>query len=88
MQEKIDKIAEMAAVMQRAASADDDRFVMEQQIIAQLRTENKTLRDLLQISMMNLAKVEIDTTESEVQTDDEENVNEQKKEDGKGELKQ
>ncbi|ALC38642.1 CG10158 [Drosophila busckii] len=45
-----DKINEMAAVMHRAASADDENVQRELQTISQLRMENETLRELLQIS--------------------------------------
>ncbi|XP_058984112.1 FGFR1 oncogene partner 2 homolog [Musca domestica] len=42
-----EKINEMAAVMQKAASIDDD---CDLELITRLRLENKTLRELLQIS--------------------------------------
>ncbi|KAL7742034.1 hypothetical protein ACLKA6_018286 [Drosophila palustris] len=45
-----DKINEMAAVMHRAASADDENVQRELQTISQLRMENETLRELLEIS--------------------------------------
>ncbi|EDW78006.1 uncharacterized protein Dwil_GK24248 [Drosophila willistoni] len=45
-----EKINEMAAVMQRAATVDDDLVQRELQTISQLRLENETLRELLQIS--------------------------------------
>ncbi|EDW03673.1 FGFR1 oncogene partner 2 homolog [Drosophila grimshawi] len=45
-----DKINEMAAVMHRAATADDENVQRELQTISQLRMENETLRELLQIS--------------------------------------
>lgn len=45
-----EKINEMAAVMHRAATADDENVQRELQTISQLRMENETLRELLQIS--------------------------------------
>ncbi len=39
MREKIDKISEMAAVMQRAIQADDDAVAREQEVIEQLKLE-------------------------------------------------
>ncbi|KMY88655.1 uncharacterized protein Dsimw501_GD22529 [Drosophila simulans] len=45
-----EKINEMAAVMQLAASVDDGVVQRELQTISQLRLENETLRELLQIS--------------------------------------
>ncbi|KAH8409912.1 hypothetical protein KR009_000828 [Drosophila setifemur] len=50
IREQRDKINEMAAVMQRAASVDDEVVQRELQTISQLRMENETLRELLQIS--------------------------------------
>ncbi|XP_075151633.1 fibroblast growth factor receptor 1 oncogene partner 2 [Haematobia irritans] len=47
IREQREKINEMAAVMQRAASIDDD---CDLEVITRLRLENKTLRELLQIS--------------------------------------
>ncbi|XP_034666019.1 FGFR1 oncogene partner 2 homolog [Drosophila subobscura] len=45
-----EKINEMAAVMQRAATVDDEVVQRELQTISQLRMENESLRELLQIS--------------------------------------
>lgn len=47
IREQREKINEMAAVMQRAASLEDD---YDLELISRLRLENKTLRELLQIS--------------------------------------
>lgn len=47
IREQREKINEMAAVMQRAASIDDEFDI---DLITRLRLENKTLRELLQIS--------------------------------------
>ena len=51
VREKIDKISEMAAVMQRAIQADDDAVAREQEVIEQLKLENKTLRELLHVTV-------------------------------------
>lgn len=50
IREQREKINEMAAVMQLAASVDDGVVQRELQTISQLRLENETLRELLQIS--------------------------------------
>ncbi|KAH8305459.1 hypothetical protein KR018_006129 [Drosophila ironensis] len=50
IREQREKINEMAGVMQRAASMDDEVVQRELQTISQLRMENETLRELLQIS--------------------------------------
>lgn len=50
IREQREKINEMAAVMHRAASVDDEVVQKELQTISQLRLENETLRELLQIS--------------------------------------
>lgn len=44
------KIREMAVVMQRAASADDDAVHRDMETMSRLRKENQILRELLQIS--------------------------------------
>ncbi|EDX04031.1 GD22529 [Drosophila simulans] len=50
IREQREKINEMAAVMQLAASVDDGVVQRELHTISQLRLENETLRELLQIS--------------------------------------
>eukprot|EP00794_Sanderia_malayensis_P018244 gene18244-20064_t len=45
-----EKITEMAAVMQRAAKADEAAECMDVETVAKLKFENKTLRELLHIS--------------------------------------
>ena len=49
-QSRIEKICEMAAVMQRAIATDDKMADEERQRIARLETENEGLRALLQIN--------------------------------------
>ena len=46
----MDKICEMAAVMQRAATMDEESANALRERVTQLDTENKTLRQLLKIS--------------------------------------
>lgn len=50
IRQQADKITEMAAVMQRAASIDDEDIYKEVELMTKLQTENKTLREMLQIS--------------------------------------
>lgn len=50
IREQADKINEMAAVMQRAASIDDETVHKEIEMLTKLKMENQTLRELLQIS--------------------------------------
>lgn len=50
IREQADKINEMAAVMQRAASMDDETVHREIEMLTKLKMENQTLRELLQIS--------------------------------------
>jgi hypothetical protein len=47
---KIDKICEMAAVMQQAVAIDDKAVTEEQEKITRLILENKGLRELLEIT--------------------------------------
>uniref|UniRef100_A0A2M4AR32 Uncharacterized protein n=1 Tax=Anopheles triannulatus TaxID=58253 RepID=A0A2M4AR32_9DIPT len=46
------KIQEMAAVMQRASQLDEEKLNHEQEVLSRLVTENKGLRELLEISRM------------------------------------
>ncbi|XP_055907891.1 FGFR1 oncogene partner 2 homolog [Eupeodes corollae] len=50
IREQADKITEMAAVMQRAASIDDDAMYKEIELLTKLKIENQNLREMLQIS--------------------------------------
>lgn len=69
IQEKIDKICEMAAVMQRAVAVDEAHQVAEQQMLIQLRLENNTLRELLRISTMNQAHAyQVSSSDATTQT--------------------
>lgn len=49
-EQRIEKICEMAAVMKQAILVDDDAVAREQQLVAQLKLENNTLRELLHIA--------------------------------------
>uniref|UniRef100_A0A182N327 FGFR1 oncogene partner 2 homolog n=1 Tax=Anopheles dirus TaxID=7168 RepID=A0A182N327_9DIPT len=44
------KIQEMAAVMQRVSQLDEEKLNQEQEVLSKLMTENKGLRELLEIS--------------------------------------
>ncbi|XP_055854580.1 FGFR1 oncogene partner 2 homolog [Episyrphus balteatus] len=50
IREQADKITEMAAVMQRAASIDDEAMYKEIELLTKLKMENQNLREMLQIS--------------------------------------
>lgn len=50
IREQADKITEMAAVMQRAASIDDEAMYKEVELLTKLKLENQNLREMLQIS--------------------------------------
>ena len=62
----MDKICEMAAVMQQAITIDEQASVRDDQLIKQLRLENETLRELLHISSANHLRYE-PTEDSAVQ---------------------
>lgn len=50
IRQQTQKIQEMAAVMQRASQLDEEKFHQEQEFLSKLITENKGLRELLEIS--------------------------------------
>uniref|UniRef100_A0A1Q3FXY7 Putative myosin class ii heavy chain n=1 Tax=Culex tarsalis TaxID=7177 RepID=A0A1Q3FXY7_CULTA len=50
IRQQTQKIQEMAAVMQRASQMDEEKFHQEQEFLSKLITENKGLRELLEIS--------------------------------------
>lgn len=71
--EQSDKICEMAAVMERAADADDKGALDEQELVSKLSTENKGLRELLEISckfgsLKTLLKLEAEDKEIQTET--------------------
>lgn len=70
VEEKIDKICEMAVIMQEAIRLDEERSASENKIIAQLKFENQTLRELLKISKDSGSLQYIPRVEQETQTID------------------
>lgn len=50
IRQQTQKIQEMAAVMQRASQLDEEKFNQDQEFLSKLITENKGLRELLEIS--------------------------------------
>lgn len=50
LQQRADKICEMAAVMAQAIALDDQTLVHEEETLSRLTTENRGLRELLEIS--------------------------------------
>ncbi|XP_023716910.1 FGFR1 oncogene partner 2 homolog [Cryptotermes secundus] len=71
--EQSDKICEMAAVMEHAAETDDKRAFSEQELVSKLTTENKGLRELLEISCKfgslrsSFLKIEAEDKESQTE---------------------
>merc|ERR1719309_424040 len=53
IQEKIEKVYEMAAVMQEAVKRDEQKDIESQELITRLFVENKGLREMLGISQRN-----------------------------------
>lgn len=53
LQERVDKICEMAAVMNQSIRLDDQAQSQEQEVMSRLITENKGLREMLEISHRN-----------------------------------
>lgn len=72
MQEKLDKIYEMAAVMWKAVKIDDQYVDHDQETIAQLQKENASMRELLQISTSCTHALVQPLEEKTTQTDEEE----------------
>merc|ERR1712024_142983 len=72
--DRTDKVCEMAAVMKEAAKVDEENTNLQQEAMARLMTENKGLRELLDISQKSkssprLKKI-VSNVHKEVQTDD------------------
>jgi len=53
LQDRADKICEMANVMQKSIQIDEENMAKEQELMARLITENKGLREMLEISHRN-----------------------------------
>ncbi|XP_015929501.1 FGFR1 oncogene partner 2 homolog [Parasteatoda tepidariorum] len=73
LRKRTDKISEMAAVMKKAISIDDENLSKEQQVVSRLVKENSLLRDILELqttfrSQSAQSRVKLKTDES-VQTD-------------------
>ncbi|XP_049790865.1 FGFR1 oncogene partner 2 homolog isoform X2 [Schistocerca nitens] len=51
--EQSNKICEMAAVMRKSAEIDEQKALEERELVTRLATENKGLRELLEISCKN-----------------------------------
>ena len=69
VEEKINKICEMASVMRRAIEIDEETETQEQEMIAQLRHENVSLRQLIRdmdSSQCHVATLVDDDTQTDV----------------------
>jgi len=71
--ERTEKVCEMAAVMKEAVRVDEDTCNQQQELMARLITENKGLRELLEISQRSSSsprvKKVVSNVHKEVQTD-------------------
>jgi hypothetical protein len=72
--ERTEKVCEMAAVMKEAVRVDEEACNQQQELMARLITENKGLRELLEISQKNSPRVPkvkkvVSNVNKEVQTD-------------------
>jgi len=71
--DRTEKVCEMAAVMKEAVRVDEDTCNQQQELMARLITENKGLRELLEISQKNNSsprvKKVVTNVNKEVQTD-------------------
>eukprot|EP00092_Neocalanus_flemingeri_P037140 GFUD01040428.1.p1 GENE.GFUD01040428.1~~GFUD01040428.1.p1 ORF type:complete len:563 (+),score=227.84 GFUD01040428.1:177-1865(+) len=71
--ERTEKVCEMAAVMKEAVRVDEDTCNQQQELMARLITENKGLRELLEISQKSNSsprvKKVVSNVHKEVQTD-------------------
>jgi len=72
--ERTEKVCEMAAVMKEAVKVDEENTNLQQETMARLVTENKGLRELLDISQKSKSsprvKKIVSNVHKEVQTDD------------------
>ncbi|GIY55112.1 FGFR1 oncogene partner 2 homolog [Caerostris extrusa] len=73
IQQRTEKITEMAAVMKKAIEIDDENFLKEQEIVNRLERENKLLRDVLELNASRRSgtaqKAVIEKTDEGVQTE-------------------
>ena len=67
----IDKVCEMAVVMQKSVKVDDDNYMKDQEKITKLQLENEGLRQLLEISTTTQKRiVRDDQDDKDTQTTD------------------
>lgn len=69
LEEKIDRVNEMIAVMQQAISIDDRQQARDQQLMTQLKLENNTLREVLHIAVSQGNLYKPPTSDFQAQTD-------------------
>lgn len=74
LEKLIDKISEMAAVMHKAVTADDENFAKNKEKLDQLQYENNGLREILEVcttaKQKILESVSVDTDNKAIQTED------------------
>lgn len=74
LEKLIDKISEMAAVMQKAVTVDDENFAKNKEKLDQLQYENNGLREILEVcttaKQKILENVSVDTDNKAIQTED------------------
>lgn len=68
----IDKISEMAAVMHKAVTVDDENFAKNKEKLDQLQYENNGLREILEVCTTAKQKIleSVDTDNKAIQTED------------------
>lgn len=74
LEKLIDKISEMAAVMHKAVTVDDENFAKNKEKLDQLQYENNGLREILEVcttaKQKILESVSVDTDNKAIQTED------------------
>jgi len=74
LQDRADKICEMAAIMSKSVQMDDEDIAKEQERFVRLVTENNCLRDLLEISLKGGSQfnrlISPSTTDRDCQTEE------------------
>lgn len=74
LEKLIDKISEMAVVMHKAATVDDENFAKNKEKLDQLQYENNGLREILEVcttaKQKILENVSVDTDNKAIQTED------------------
>lgn len=74
LEKLIDKISEMAAVMHKAVTVDDENFAKNKEKLDQLQYENNGLREILEVcttaKQKILENVSVDTDNKAIQTED------------------